>query len=140
VSDRDPLPVVEKVRLATAAWVSLAVVAVDLRRHPLPDVVRRLSRPAPRATSRSSVEPRRLGRIVMRSLWIGPFRPRCLFTALVLYRLLQRQGTPAELVIGLPEEAVTKDAHAWIEVDGVDVGPPPGSRGHAPFARYGVQS
>lgn len=134
MSDPDALPLRVKARLVPAVWISLAVVALELRRRPLPEVVRRLSRPSPRRGA--PVQPRRLGRIVMRTLWIGPFRPRCLFTALVLYRLVQRQGTPAELVIGLPEQALTKDAHAWVEVDGVDIGPPPGSRGHAAFARY----
>jgi hypothetical protein len=51
--------------------------------------------------------------------------------------LLQEQGTPAELVIGLPADARDHLAHAWIEVNGVDVGPPPGRYGHSPIAKYG---
>jgi hypothetical protein len=42
------------------------------------------------------------------------------------------------LVIGLPREAITKDAHAWVELDGTDVGPPPGRAGHEPMARFGA--
>jgi hypothetical protein len=59
-----------------------------------------------------------------------------LFSALVLYRLLRAQGDRAELVIGLPSDARTKDAHAWVELDGVDVGPPPGRSGHLELTRY----
>jgi hypothetical protein len=56
---------------------------------------------------------------------------------MVLYRLLEGQGIDAELVIGLPREPRDKDAHAWVEVDGVDVGPPPGGSRHEELARYG---
>jgi hypothetical protein len=65
------------------------------------------------------------------------YHPRCLTAALVLYRLLREQGESAELVVGLPREPLDKTAHAWIEVDGVDVGPPPGRQGHEELARYG---
>ncbi len=44
----------------------------------------------------------------------------------MLYRLLREQGDAAELVIGLPKNPADKSAHAWVELDGVDVGPPPG--------------
>jgi hypothetical protein len=54
----------------------------------------------------------------------------------VLYRLLRSRGEPAELVIGLPREPKDKDAHAWVELDGRDVGPPPGKAGHEQLARY----
>lgn len=62
-------------------------------------------------------------------------RPRCLHTALVLYRLLQLGGQPAVLVIGLVPSSETKDAHAWVELDGVDVGPPPGRGRHEQLLR-----
>jgi hypothetical protein len=83
------------------------------------------------------VEPRRLGRIVSRCLSFGPLRARCLYQALVLMRLLRDQGIRSQLVIGLPIAAIDKDAHAWIEIDGVDVGPPPGRGSHEELARYG---
>jgi hypothetical protein len=54
----------------------------------------------------------------------------------VLYRLLREQGDPAEFLIGMPLDRRSKDAHAWVEVDRVDVGPPPGGRGRLPLARY----
>jgi len=79
---------------------------------------------------------RQLGWAIDRTLRIGSRRPRCIFNALVLYRLLREQGDPAELVVGLPQAAITKDAHAWVELNGVDVGPPPGRAGHEPMARF----
>jgi hypothetical protein len=54
-----------------------------------------------------------------------------------LFRLLREQGDPAELVIGLPDAAADHEAHAWVEVDGRDVGPPPGRGQHEPLARFG---
>lgn len=41
------------------------------------------------------------------------------------------------LVIGLPEEPVDERAHAWVELEGRDVGPPPGRGNHVELARYG---
>ena len=52
------------------------------------------------------------------------------------YRLLREQGDEPELVIGLPQTAADKDAHAWVELDGVDVGPPPGRGTHEELARF----
>jgi hypothetical protein len=104
------------------------------RRQPLPQTVAKLGVASPRARLR--LEPRRLGRIVGRVLRIGRWRPRCLFSALVLYRLLQEQGDQAEFVIGMPLDRRSKDAHAWVELGRVDVGPPPGGRGRLPLARY----
>ena len=57
-------------------------------------------------------------------------------SALVLYRLLREQGDEPELVIGLPQTAADKDAHAWVELGGVDVGPPPGRGTHEELARF----
>lgn len=126
----------QKATLAVSMWVCLARIVVNLRRCPLPEVVDRCvarpSAPPPPA----DLTPRRLSRASYRVLAIGPYRPRCLLRALVLLELLRAQGRPAVLVIGLPEQAQSKDAHAWVEVDGRDVGPPPGSPRHAPLVRY----
>jgi hypothetical protein len=80
--------------------------------------------------------PRRLSRAVDRILRIGRRQPTCLVSSLVLFKLLREQGDPAEIVIGLPDSPADKDAHAWVELDGVDVGPPPGRSGHAEMARF----
>lgn len=123
-----------KAILGARIWSTFVTVIGIERRHPLPQAVATLGVPARRPRIR--VEPRRLGRIVGRVLRIGRWRPRCLFSALVLYRLLQEQGDQAELVIGMPLDPRSKDAHAWVEVEREDVGPPPGGRGRLPLARY----
>ena len=124
-----------KMRTAARVWYWFAVISLGVKRHPLPELVERLRRPS--HPTAASIEPVRLGRIVQRALRLGRFQPRCVFTALILYRLLQEQGDPAQLVIGLPRESRTKDAHAWVEVGGVDVGPPPGRGHHEELVRYG---
>jgi Transglutaminase-like superfamily len=124
-----------KVRTAARVWYWFAVIALGVRRHPLPHLVERLRQPSQASAAR--IEPIRLGRIVQRALRLGRFQPRCIFTALVLYRLLHEQGDRAELVIGLPRERRTKDAHAWIELAGADIGPPPGRGDHQELVRYG---
>ena len=124
----------EKARLALRVWRSYLRVRSRLRRRPLPDFVAQLGEPGRKARERHP--PARLSRAVNRALRIGERRPTCLVNALVLFRLLREQGDPAELVIGLPRNAVDKDAHAWVELEGADVGPPPGRSGHAEMARF----
>jgi hypothetical protein len=124
-----------KLSLGLRLWAWFARVYVGVRRHPLPRFIERLH--AAKADTGRRIEPVRLGRIVERVLRVGPWRPRCLFTSLVLYRLLVEQGDRPEVVIGLPREPRDKDAHAWIEIGGRDVGPPPGRSRHQVLARYG---
>lgn len=124
-----------KAELALRIWLRFVPLLYAVKRYPLPTLVERLGH-APRRPSHW-VEPRRLGRIVGRVLRLGPFNPRCLYTSLVLYRLLHEEGEPAKLVIGLPLEPKDKDAHAWVEVAGMDVGPPPGRANHQELARFG---
>jgi len=110
------------------------VVRVRTKREPLPKLAARIG---DAGTPRSDrIPPRQLAWAVDRTLHIGRLRPRCIFNALVLYRLLHEQGDAAELVIGLPKNPTDKSAHAWVEIDGVDVGPPPGQNGHEPMARF----
>lgn len=130
-----PLGLVEKARLALRVWRSFLRVRWLLRRKPLPALVLELGEGGP--SQRPSQPPARLSRAVDRGLRIGSRRPTCLVNALVLYRLLREQGDPAELVIGLPPEPTDQSAHAWVELGGVDVGPPPGRAGHAVMARFG---
>jgi hypothetical protein len=125
---------VMKVTLAGRALYWFVAVQVLLRRHDLPDVVARLGRAA---ASRPPLPPRRLGRGLVRILRLGSLRPRCLINALVFYRLLKEQGEPAKLILGLPARPTNTDAHAWVEIDGVDVGPPPGRGRHRELARFG---
>ena len=126
----------DKARLVIVTWREYLRVAAAFRRLPLPDLVRRLET-APHRVDLPAVEPRRLGKLVHRILNVGPFRPRCLTMSLVLYRLLARDGIEAWLVVGLPPEPTSPSAHAWVEVEGAEVGPPPGRSGHQELARFG---
>jgi hypothetical protein len=128
------LSVPRKISLVLRSWYWFAVTWTRLRREPVPAVVARLRRVSREPAA--GVPPVRLGRIVNRSLGVGPFRARCLFTSMVLFRMLRDQGDDAELVIGLPLEPRDKDAHAWVELGGRDVGPPPGRGRHEELARY----
>lgn len=124
-----------KAGLAARVWYSFVVVVIGLRRLPLPELVLRLGDEGPRM--RRVEDPVWLGRVVWRVLHVGRWRPRCLHNSLVLLRLLRLQARPAELVIGLPHTPTDRDAHAWVELSGVDVGPPPGRAGHVELVRYG---
>jgi len=128
------MSILRKARLALRIWVVGGRFYLALKRRPLPQVVAAVPRDD---VPELGYPPRDLGRVVWRALSIGPYRARCLYTSMVLYRLLEGQGIDAELVIGLPREPRDKDAHAWVEVDGVDVGPPPGGSRHEELARYG---
>jgi hypothetical protein len=130
----EPMAFHAKARLVAEIWFWFLMVHVRLRTGTLPQAIAHIR--ADRVRSAPAISPVRLGRIVTRALGITGRRPRCLINALVHYRLLTELGHPAELVIGLPRDAITPDAHAWIEIGGVDVGPPPGRGPHVPLARY----
>ena len=131
-------------RLSLAAKAALAVrilsrflvVRARLFQEPLPALASRLGRTRAPAHGRRN-SPARLSRAVDRTLRLGRRRPSCLASSLVLYSLLREQGDHAQLAIGLRERPTDKTAHAWVELDGVDVGPPPGSHGHVALARFG---
>ena len=127
-----PLSLSRKIGLVLRIWRTFLAVHIGLRRYPLPRLVERLGRAG---RGRESLPPVHLGRIVWRVL--RPVRPRCLISSLVLYRLVGVGDGRAQLAIGLPEHVRDKDAHAWVEIDGRDVGPPPGRGTHVPLARYG---
>lgn len=120
-------------RLALRIWRAYVRVKRSLKRLPIADLTADLAGPSAAA---APLRPDMLSRAVDRSLRIGRIRPRCLTSSLVLFRLLRAQGDPAELVIGLPPDAKDHAAHAWIEIDGIDVGPPPGRGRHAELARF----
>ena len=135
---RAPSPVVRAALLAEM-WQVYRRTRVLLRSADLPAAVRELGR-LPTARRAPDVDPVWLGRTTWRRLrWPGG-GPVCLDRALVQFAMLSRRGLRPELVIGLPRSASDKDAHAWVEIDQVDVGPPPGGSGHLPLARYGAGS
>ncbi len=127
-----PLGVTGRLRLLARVWTTAALVRVALRRSSLPDLVRRLGP----ADGRKPMPPALLSRAVSRGLRLGPWQPTCLVRALVLYRLLREQGDRPTLIIGLHDERPTTEAHAWVELDGRDIGPAPGAFGHRALARY----
>jgi hypothetical protein len=131
---RQPLSIAAKVRIAARVWLRFALVRLRVGREPLPAFVSRLGA-AIGAAPRTPHTPATLSRAVDRSLRLGRRRPRCLIKSLVLFSLLREQGDAAELVIGLPHGASDHRAHAWVEVAGRDVGPPPGRAGHREIAR-----
>lgn len=124
-----------KTGLVFRIWFRALWVWDALRRQPLPKVMERLARQDEHST-KPAHPPARLSRAVDRSLRIGGWQPRCLVRSLVLCRLLANQGDRPELVIGLPKEAMEHKAHAWVELESVDVGPAPGRNGHIELARY----
>jgi len=129
-----PLPLAAKARIAWRIWRWFLAIMLRDPREPLPEFIARLGHLPTRRNDR--ISPLRLRRAVLRVLHVGPWRPTCLTNALVLYRLLREQGDPAELVIGLPVEALTHEAHAWVELHGQDLGPFPGQH-HTALARFG---
>ena len=134
MSSEAPLSLPVKLQLALRIGIRFAVIQLSLRRQPLPDLVARLARPARRAPRRHP--PARLSRAVDRALRVGGRQPTCLVNSLVLFRLLREQGDEPQLVIGLPEDGRNRIAHAWVELDGRDVGPAPGRGAHEPLARF----
>lgn len=130
-----PMPPHAKAALVGRVWWCFGETYLQVRRHPFPQLMQRLQQEPPSITR--PLDPKRLGRIVERVLRLGPWHARCLWTALVHYKLLRAQGDDPQLVIGLPREPKDKDAHAWVEIDGRDVGPPPGRSNHEELTRYG---
>ena len=113
-------------------WTWLTVL-LRINRIPLPDLVKKM-----KGQSRVSLpwSPQRTVANVARLLRIRDPGARCLVASLVGLRMLSRMGREAELVIGLPSDPVDHSAHAWLEIDGRDIGPPPGGTGYVEIARY----
>lgn len=124
----------QKIALAARIWVHAMAVHVLLRTQPLPKVISLSVAKSPLLTYGTDAV--RLGQIVRRVLTVFGRPPRCLIAALVAHRILRAGGYNVELVIGLPRDATDKDAHAWLELGGRDIGPPPGQSGHIELARY----
>jgi hypothetical protein len=121
-----------KVALLTRVWAIAIQTQLALWRRPLPEVAATMGR----AGTASPASIALLNRAVSRGLRVGPWQPRCLLRSLVLYRLLRAQGDEAELIIGLPHRPTSRDAHAWVELAGRDIGPAPGGSGYQELTRY----
>ena len=129
------MPSAARISLFLRSWIWFILVRRQLRTTPLPAVVERLE-VAPRRMGRC-LPPDQLSALVARGLRLRPDSNRCLPSALVLYRLLVEQGDRPEIVIGLREDARDEIAHAWVEIDGHNIGPAPAGRRHVELARYG---
>jgi hypothetical protein len=131
-----PLPLPAKLALGMRIWLSFFRVRLLLERRSLPGLARELAS-MDTARRRTIYHPQTLSRGIHLVLRIGRRRPTCLLNSLVLMDLLRRQGDEAQLVIGLPPKAQNHHAHAWVELDGREIGPPPGRLGHAEMVRFG---
>jgi hypothetical protein len=104
------------------AWAALPAVWFGLRLLPL----RRLLQP-PQRTRHTTPAPadvtaaRASARLVAAAARFSPFPSSCLSRSVVLWRLLQRRGIPAEIRIGVRPGGSPLDAHAWVEVEGEPV-------------------
>jgi hypothetical protein len=65
----------------------------------------------------------------------GIYRANCLHQALVLCRVLRRNGLSAQLRVGVKPEVRPFEAHAWVELDGQVLGPSLDE--YFPFSRLG---
>jgi hypothetical protein len=122
----------QKLALAARIVILGAIAERKLDRDPLPDLVATWGSPRPTRNDQR-LSPYGLGRVVARVL--GE-RRRCVVQSLVLHRLLTAQGDSPELVVGLPGASENHNAHAWVEIDSVEIGPPPGSSGNLEMARF----
>lgn len=124
-----------RARLALRIWARYVLVKLVLaQKKSLADAVDTLRGRPP--ASPIDQEPSQLGRSVVKALRVGTFQPRCLTLTLIHMTLLNDNGESGQLVIGLPRDARDPRAHAWLEIDGVDIGPPPGRHGHEELVRY----
>lgn len=132
-----------KMALVVRVWARYLPIALRERRGTLPEQVDIIERAAGRRSPRASsgtITPVKVSRAIHYGLRLGPVAPRCLPKAMVMYQILLEEGVDAQLVIGLPEGAGSHIAHAWVEVDGEDVGPPPGRGGRHELMRFPVKS
>lgn len=122
----------QKALIAARIWLWSIRTTNGLRKEDLPSYLKRVSTVSKVAPRR--IHPVRLSRAIDKSL---PTRtPRCIVRSIVLFRLLKEQGDAPELVIGMSETARDHTAHAWVELDHVDIGPRPGRHGHRELARF----
>jgi hypothetical protein len=120
-----PLPLTMKARLIVEIVATYVSARFVLKRHGLPEALRRLRRVTVHRPT-STIHAKRLGHIVTRTLAPLPADTRCLMRSLVLTRVLARRGIDSRLVIGVhPGERFA--AHAWLEHDGAALLPTGGS-------------
>ncbi|SRR5260221_3550763 len=108
-------------RLVIAAFALLPLVALGIRAVGLRRVQAFLAPSAPNArpASAASLErARRIAGLVAIAARHGAYRAKCLPLSLTLQRLLQSEGIPSELRVGVRKDGHALVAHAWVEHDG----------------------
>lgn len=104
-----------------AVWM-LALIGVSLRLRGFQRTKERLRKKLPAQTveSRGTAEGlQKTCRMVKAAARYGFGHPTCLEQSLALWFLLQRQGIPAQLRIGVRKLPEKFEAHAWVDRDGV---------------------
>jgi Transglutaminase-like superfamily len=102
----------------------LPLTALGLRMAGLRRVQEALARLAARsgrdwAGGNASMHAKEVARLVSAAARHGPYRAKCLPTALTLQMILRRHGIPADLRLGVRKAAGRIEAHAWVEHQGV---------------------
>jgi len=108
--------------LTLLAWVWVMRVEWRRRRLPFGDLVAWLESVPSRAAS--TVPHEAVFAAIRRAYVLSPFRPTCLRESLAALGLLRSLGFPARLAIGVKVAEAPVDAHAWVELNGVALGPP----------------
>jgi hypothetical protein len=111
-----------KVRLAGEIVVEYVRASWALRRHGLQAALAAVPRPSERDDPIEHATSVRMGRAVDRTLSCLPSDPRCLIRAIVLARVLARQGIGSRLVLGV-QSVPDFTAHAWVEHRGLPLLP-----------------
>jgi Transglutaminase-like superfamily len=120
---------VARVRLVGEILAAYAPLAPLVRSNDLEAMVARARRSELPPSGLSEPDARRVavrvGHITDRVLTAFPTDNRCLIRSLVVLRLLHRRGIPAQLVVGVRDDAGF-GAHAWVEHGGFPVLPAAG--------------
>lgn len=110
--------------LVTKAWMWFGAIEVGLSCMPIQNLLRIIQRQTKLRTRTREKEPlrptpERVAYCVGLAARMHVLESTCLKKALVLYALLTRQGSDAQLLIGAAKAAKGQlDAHAWLECQG----------------------
>lgn len=106
--------------LAARAWIALAQVDLQLRRHGFQACLASCSNLAkvPTRTADVHLRARRYASAIERAARGYPGTARCLHQSLVLHRWMHRDGSETQLQIGVLRDNGVFGAHAWVELDG----------------------
>jgi hypothetical protein len=116
------LPLRQRLQLSADA-IALPMIAVSLRLLGHARTRRWLARAVIAATPPADAidQARARARLVAIAARHGPFRATCLHQSLRLQALLRRRGLDAQLKFGVRRDGTVIEAHAWVELAGVDL-------------------